>query len=266
MTTKSRLCLAAILVASLQFGFAQVGPYGPVNFYFDGPGTAVYDLTGDYEFHQSLPSAGGDLIDFSFAVSIAHDAAGRLTGSGVTIAQLGDVFVAANYTLTGRVSGGGGKATRALLSIRMSGADVVAGVFTPFSITVSLNLDVSANGLNGTGRATAAFQRLGRIVIPLNVSYPLPPGVNGAWSAQMDILPLNRLAGSGSLVLSNGRALPVNLSGSFSSRTGLSRVLLPGVSSGAGSSVSLSFLPNATTPQTMAGRILGQAVRFTNND
>ena len=79
----------------------------------------------------------------------------------------------------------------------------------------------------------------------------------------MNILPVSGLTGSGAFVLSNGRSLPTTLSGSYSSKTDLSKIKLVGTGEGLGSSATLKI---STTDldsqvQTLQGRILGQTVK-----
>ena len=120
---------------------------------------------------------------------------------------------------TGGVSGGGGKATRAKLSIRWLVQDPAVAANGPLTISVQYNLEVSQGFLNGTARGRAKFGKASSGSINASVSaVPLPAGVDGSWRVTMNVQPPG---GSGSIVLPNGRSLQANLAGSFSARSGL---------------------------------------------
>ena len=78
----------------------------------------VYDLTGSYQFSHGVTVAGSGTVNLSLGCSLAQDAAGRLSGAGVTNIHVGSDSLAAQYTVNGTVTGGGGGATRASFSAR----------------------------------------------------------------------------------------------------------------------------------------------------
>ena len=259
---KRHLPSLAILFLSLQFCQAQV-PSGQMTLYFNNANTVVYDLTGTYQLSQEIVGAAGSTVDVTaYGVAIAQDAQGRLQGTGTILVSIGSDFVAADYTASGKISGGGSSVTRATLSLRLKGDDVVAGIQTSFNISIKYSLEVGPGGFTGTAKGSANFARLGDGQINSSVTeVPLPAGVNGSWTAQLDIVPFKRLAGTGVILLSNGRQLQSSLSGSYSSTTGLSKVKLTGTFGSQGNSLNLSFLTGATTPESAKGKIMGQTVQ-----
>jgi hypothetical protein len=263
---KRQLAVAALLLCSFHFGFAQGGaPNGLVTFNF-GSGTnittvPVYDLSGDYQFTQQIKGAGGAMIDLSFFVTLTESVTGQLTGSGVAIVSLDTNFFAATYSAHGRISGGL-DSTRVTLSVRLSGSDVVAGVDSTFKISVNYKLDVTPSGITGTARGNASFSGLSGGPVHSDITpLSLPPGVNGNWNVVMNILPLQSLGGTGVITLSNGRLLNMKVGGHFSAKTGVSKVTLTGVNDSRGNTLKLSFLTDATEPDGVNGKLFGQKVK-----
>jgi len=270
---KSRLLILALLSVSLRFCSAQA-PSGAVNFSF-GTDTPVFDLTGSYGFTQQLNGTGGTPTDLSFGIALVNDTRGGLTGSGSALVSIGDGSFApfgANYIARGRVSGGGAKATRVTLTVHLFGSDTVSGVpnvAISGMITYDLTVDPVALALNGTGRGQISLGKLGSSHISSDVGpIPLPQGVDGTWVVQMTIVPLNRLAGSGTIIVGNvvdqnvgtvGRSLPEGLTGTFSASANLAKVKLTGSNNSRGTSLNLTFTPDGGI-DSANGTILGQKV------
>ena len=266
-SVKSRWLSLPLLVLSLQYGLAQA-PSGPVNFSFNSASTAVYDLSGIYELDQNIIGTGGTPTPLAITgMPLTHSHSGLLQGSGWIIVTIGDSAVGAFYNASGHVSGGAGNPTRVHLTVRLHGKDVVAGILTGFSMSVSYDLEVdpASMSLLGSARGHASFSKLsGGPITSDSMAVPLPAGVDGTWSAQLEVVALGSLMGTGNIVLSNGRTLPVRLSGSFSGRTGLSKVHLSGYRSGdndgRSTSLRMNFFTDAPQPAFLSGTMLGQKV------
>jgi hypothetical protein len=255
---RSRLYFVAILFASLKLCFAQATS-GLVTFSFDST-TPILDLTGTFPVNASVVGAGGQETPISTGISLTQDSRGRLRGSGTAIVSFGNSFLAASYTATGTVTGGGTSPTRVTLTIRLSGEGLVGGENTRFRIFVryvNLIFNSSTLALGGTTRGTANFSAIGNGTIRSDVSVALPANMTGSWHADLNIVALQRLGGSGTITLSNGRILQGNLTGTFSSSTGLSRVKFIGINDSKGVTATFTI---STTLQTLRGRILGQTV------
>jgi hypothetical protein len=266
-SVKSCWLALPLLVLSLQSGLAQA-PSGIVNFSFNSSSTAVYDLSGIYELDQDIIGSGGTATPLAITgMPLTHTHSGHLQGSGWITVTIGDSAVAAFYNASGRVSGGAGNPARVHLTVRLHGKDTVAGILTGFSISVSYDLEVdpATMSLLGSARGHASFTKFpGGSVTSDSMAVPLPAGVDGTWSAQLDVVPLGHLVGTGEIVLSNGRILPVRLSGSFSGTTGLSKVHLSGYRSGdndgRSTSLRMNFFTDAPQPDFLSGTMLGQKV------
>jgi hypothetical protein len=266
MTTRNQglLGIAFLLFLPLQLLLGQA-PSGIVTFSFDNA-TPVWDLSGGLTFNQSLIGAGGQETPISFSLDLAQDARGKLTSpNSVTLVQVGNDSIAAHYTVVGSVHGGGGRPARASITVVMDGEDFVAGVSTRFKINVHFTLEASTEELAFVGRASgnAVFKGLSSARIKSDVSVALPGGMDGSWTAQMNIIALRSLGGSALIILSNGKQVPTRLTGSYSARSALANVKLTGINEGLGTSANLKFISSAEgiELQSVRGSVLGQTVR-----
>src|ERR1041385_3348290 len=135
-TIKSRFLFFALLVLPAMFCLGDV-PSGVIDFSFDSSSVPVWDITGDITISDQMIGTGGQIVPFSYTISVTQDSRGVLSGSsvrsGIIILNIGNDFVAANYTAKGKVSGGG-DVTRISLTVNLKGEDVVAGVTTGFTL------------------------------------------------------------------------------------------------------------------------------------
>ena len=231
-------------------------PSGPVSFLFTRYTAPVYDLTGSYQFDLQAAGAGGAPVTLSLGFAVQQDATGRLRGSGTTNVQVGDAVSSAAYSVNGKISGGGGKATRVTLSVRWAGQ--ASGSNAPFTITVQYNLEIGQGGLSGTARGRAKFGKAGSEKISASLAgVPLLSGADGSWTLTMN---LASAGGTGTIVLPNGRSLQASLASSFSAHTGISRIKLAGTGGDRGNSLTLSMLPATTALDSVSGKLLGQTV------
>jgi hypothetical protein len=262
---KSRFCFIAVLFSFVTLSLAAP-PSGLVSFSFDNTQAPVWDLTGGLQLEQQMIGAGDAEVPVIFSVNLEHDPKGKLSGSGFTILQIGTSFVAAEYEVNGKTSGGGNSVSRASFTVKLSGDDFVSGVQTKFNVSIRYNLEFNAEELTlvGSARGNASFEELSSGKIKDNVVIALAPNMDGSWTVNMDIVPLNKLSGSANIVLSNGRVLPTQLSGSYSSSSGVSKVKLTGINEGKGTSVNLKFFNSeeeGLALDSLNGKILGQGVR-----
>ena len=196
-------------------------------------------------------------MNLSLGFSVQQDATGLLRGSGVTNVLIGTDLVAAQYTVTGGVSGGGGKATLAKLSILWLVPDPVVAA-NGLTISIQYNLGVSNGLLNGTARGLAKFGKASSRSINSSISaVALPPGADGSWSVNLNLQPPG---GSGSIILPNGRSLQTSLASSFSARSGLGQVKLAGVGGDRGTALSINYFPVTNAINSLSGKVLGQTV------
>jgi hypothetical protein len=214
-------------------------------------------------FYDILGVAGQPL-PFASSVDLTHDARGRLTGAGTTILVIGTDSVAADYKASGRVSGGG-TTTRATLVTRFKGSGVISGLATTFNISVRYKVEVDqpTGSLVGTARGEAKIAKFEGGTIKSDIVTPIPAGMNGSWTLQLNVTPLKKLAGTGSIILSNARTLPGNLSGSYSPRSNEAKLHFSGIDEGKGSSLNVKFATNEGVSQLLSlrGKAFGQTLR-----
>jgi len=250
--------LAVIATVALPIVSRGEAPSGFVSFDFSTNDVAVYDLSGSLQFDQTMIGAGQSEIGLSYGINVTEDVRGFITGSGTTAVNAGDNFVAADYVARGRISRRGGF-TRVSLTVRLRGNDAFGGITTPFNIVISYSLVVSpeTGTLEGTARGRGSFGPLGSTRIHSDVSIPLPNGADGSWSLQMNLVSFNRLGGTATVVLSNGRVLSFNINGRFSSALDRSTVRLIGVGNSRGNNATLIFDSDVLL---LRGALFGQTV------
>ncbi|PWU09299.1 MAG: hypothetical protein C5B50_27685 [Verrucomicrobia bacterium] len=234
MTTsvKRSLPLVALVLFCFRSGFASP-PSGSFTLSFSSPTSVLYDLTGIYDIDQQIQGADDSTVDLSLVgLQIEQDGQGRLrapNGAGLILVTIGPQdAVAADYTASGRVSGGGSSPTRVHLQVKLRGNDIVAGLPTGFNISITYDLEVTDGVLTGTARGNANFSKLSGGTINSPVSIPLPDGMDGTWALTLDVVPLNKLGGSGTVVLSNGRVLQGRINGDYSLNQARSKIRLKG--------------------------------------
>jgi len=252
------LLLATALCAGLATSLAgQPAPSGPVGFSFPNLSVPVYDLTGSYQFSQGAKLASGAVVNLSLGCSLVQDAAGRLQGSGVTSVQVGNDVLPAQYSVTGTVTGGGGKATRASLAASWVVQNSSAGG-KPSTISVQYNLQVNLGFLDGTARGQAKLAGLGNGAISAPVAgVPLPVGADGSWNVAMNLQPPG---GTGSITLPNGRSLQASPAVTFSASSGLERVTISGAGTNRATTLTINFFPATKVLDSLSGKVLGQTV------
>jgi hypothetical protein len=271
---KSLLLVAAFVISGISQSLAQA-PSGVITNFISGATAPVYDITGSYSFDQSIAGAGGTPVNLSFGVDIIEGVQGQLRGvqGNPIIVSIGSSTVVGIYSLNGRIQTIKGE-THAKFTVHIHNTDVVAGVNTPFNINLRYDLIVSPGTLglpgsmSGTVRGSAQLGKFGSgsVLSDVFVSLPGPPLaglVDGSWTLSMNILPLGHLSGTGSVTLSNGRALQMRLNGNFSSATGISKVNLNGIQGSQGNTLHVEFLSstNGVQIQTLRGHLFGQQVQ-----
>jgi hypothetical protein len=259
------VCLSVVLALAPRSSWAQA-PQGDFSFDFAAATTPLIDIGGEFDTSQNIVGAGGTLTPLVYSMNLTNDPSGKVHGNGVAIVQIGNDTVAAAYTARGNVTGGGLHSTRVSLTVVLSGNDTIANnPDTPFTISLRYNLflDVENGNLQGSVRGSVRLGVLGTGTVRDDfTTVPLTGGIDGSWSASLTVIPLNKLSGTGSISLPNGRVLQGIISGSFSARTGISKIKLTGTGSDKGFSVTFTTTQGDEGLQleTVRGRILGQSM------
>ncbi len=261
----SLLLTLAFLEAGHLRGHAQSNQTAflpPVSLSITNTTATVYDLSGSYQLTQQVAMAGGSTETLVLNFSLYQDAAGWLRTSGQTNILVGSNSVPAKFKVQGRVTGGGGKTTRAVFMVRWQGSPTNSAGSAPFVVTCNYSLNVTTAGLNGTVQGTARLGSLGHGKIKSPVSnVPLPPGIDGTWGLQVNAVSYKGFYGNGGIFLPNGRSLQGSLIGGFSARVGLNWFKVWGMGASHGSVVQVNIYPHRNAPQSLSGNILGQTVK-----
>jgi hypothetical protein len=276
-STKRRLLFAVLLLSAIPVCFSQQAPSGEVDFSFSSSNApAVYDLTGLSTLSQDIQGVGGTTVPLSIGVSLIQNPRGVIKGSGVTLVTLGSGTTASTfagfYNANGRITSLADGTRRLNLNVHAHNTDIVAGVRSSFNVSVHYVLDVTPAGFSGSARGSAQFSGLGGGRIDSGVEAPLPigfdgnpTGMDGSWSVQMNIVPLGKLSGTGTVTVLNSVVGPLQMriSGRFDQTTGLSIVNLNGIKGAQGNNLHMEFFMdtnNVPTLSSMHGRIMGQQV------
>ncbi len=241
------------LFASAKLCLADA-PNGAVVFSFD-TNAPVFDVTGSLLFEQTMSAAGDSQTPLSFGVNVTQDAQGFISGSGITEVAAGNDFVAAEYTVKGKISTQNG-ARRLTLNVKLKGEDAFGGLVTSFRITIeySLFFNPDTGNFEGTAKGSGKFGPHGNTKIRSDVSLAAP---DGSWTLQMNIVAFDKLSGTAVVVLSNNRVLNFNLKGNYSPSLDRSTVKLTGSGDSRGNSAKVTFDSEVLA---LDGKLFGQKV------
>jgi hypothetical protein len=278
---KNRFLILSALFLSLHLGHAQP-PSGLVAFSFGPENAPVYDVSGPYRLEHVIIGAGGVPLPMTYEIEMTQDARGRLQGAGETVVRIGNgdgagEFAGVTYRVSGRISGGGAN-TFVNFNVRLTGNGIFAGVQRPFSSSISYKLRVDAGEMTlaGTARGASSISGFGSSSIKEDVVVALPGDVDGAWTLEMNVLPLGKLNGSATIYVSDysspnntpdmptDRILDGKLSGSYKAATDISRLKVSGQGASSGNVLDVSLTSSGASHQVIGlkGTVLGQRVRF----
>ena len=260
---RPRLWVAVLVLFACQAAFSQV----TANFGFGPTNSPVIDLNGQFAPTSQVISGVGDSViplDFN-SVQLIHEANGRLhAGSESAIITIGGDTVAAAFTASGHVTGGG-DAIKVMLTLHLVGTASFAGqpAASPFNLVITYNLKFNSDAvvLEGTSHGVLRITGFGQTPVREAVSVPLPNG-DGSWTVSLTYLPLAHIGGSGTVNLATA-VLTGTVNGSVGGSTGLARVHLVGGPASRGLNVNFnigSTTDGAPELETMRGRLMGQKV------
>jgi hypothetical protein len=265
MITRLLVTLLAILCgASVSPGRAEPAS-GPYSFEFNGT-PHLWDVSGSYS--EELEGLATDY-------TIVMEPSGKLTGQGTASEDASGYYLQANFSFIGNLKSAG-DVTRVTMNWKMNGTVEGDGVFGVFTATMNQKLEIDSVGhrMVGaiSGKITLSIPGEGKATqrIPLSESSSeLPEDMSGSWSLGLDILELsNKYSGSATVQLSNGKELPLQLSGSYAGKTGLSKFALNGQGSNRALKMKLNSSVNNGQMHIngLAGTILGQKVTAASDD
>ena len=236
------------------------------------PAVCPAQLAGEFTFHFTNQPAIWDLSatlarsneSFQLETTLIHAPNGALRGNcKVHYDEVLTRFNAA-YNTKGRVVGnattpvnlnahGTGQFTGTALGRSLSG---------PFRGSIALVLDATNRTLSGRETGTLCAQGMGCRIIVTNVSFQLPPDMNGTWSLTLELTTTrNAVRGTAAILLSNGRLVTFKVRGRYRSATGLSNLTLAGTGDALGLTLT-SRLDGHGNLQKLGGKLFGQRLAY----
>jgi hypothetical protein len=95
------------------------------------------------------------------------------------------------------------------------------------------------------------------------VPFSLPAGVTGDWILGIDIAATgNKLSGTGTLTLSNGRVFTNKIGGTYNTKSDVAKLKLLGQGDAVGTSLSLATQGTAMALTALTGKVLGRTLKF----
>ena len=266
---KHLLLGTALLLSSLQFGFAQSNVF---TFVFGPPLIPVWDVSGTYQVTNYMQGAKFVPTKVIFPdLALSMDAKGKITGGADTmVGYVGDDYIGGDYKVSGNVSGGGSK-TQVKFTAKFKGNGIVAGVASNYKINATYKLTVLPGVLAMGGKVTgnANFSNLGNGDLKSDIVLPLPPGADGGWRALVQFVGFkNQLAGSAQVLVdstptNNATILNTKVSGNWPKDSAVAKTKLSGTGNSTSTKVNLEFTPllGQTNIAKVDGKVLGQKVK-----
>ena len=225
---------------------AQV-PSGTFTYVFTN--LPLWDVTGTYAVSGTT---NGVTDNATFVITNA--ASGKITGTQAEIINDGSVVVDVSSTVSGKISI---KAGAVVSSLRSKGTftGTVSGKASGKSTET---IDASTTGI--VANVSERLSSHGKSVkFSATTTAPLPAGMTGDWTLVTDITASGtKLSGTGTVTLSNGRALPYQITGNFSTRTEDAKLRLKGQGDALGSSIAMTTSGTNMDLTVLKGKILGQ--------
>ena len=274
-----RWLLVPALLFSLQFCRAQVVLPGTISFDLGGdptnaPENQLWDLSGGYQLDVPVDHDGLEQ-ELRLSFVLIQSGSGKLstiTNDNIQEMDLGSNSVfAVTPQIAGKVTGSGGSA-RVHFTIHLRGSGTLAGKnVNSFSavLTVDAETDPTTGELVGTkvSKFSAHFPDLGSIQGKVfDFFVPMPQGANATWNLSLHLAGLQRLTGTG-VITTPSRALGLNLSGKFNSRTDSAKIIAKGANTVADTTSGIGIkakieLPNTFDSMIFNGKVLGQKFSF----
>jgi hypothetical protein len=213
----------------------------------------LWDVTGTY--HLSGSSNG---VSVSATFVVTNSPTGAITGTQTETLNDGTITLNIDDTVKGKISV---KAGEAAASLKSSGP--VTGTLSGTAKGKSTATVVESNLTVKVAFSEALKLHVGHVKASRKfaavVSTALPSGMTGDWTLTNDITVVaNKLTGTGTLTLSNGRAFTYAITGSFNTSTGVAKLKLAGQGAALKTSLSLTTEGANMDLTALKGKVLGQ--------
>jgi hypothetical protein len=231
----------------------------------------LWDISGDYSTNS--PDFG------SIELEITQQPKGEFTGDGTLDVSSslfdGEGSVTGALTVSGSVSGSSEKPAVSM-NLKFSASDFTAEGIHFQSLTENATVNFSFNFtddvLVGNGNATAKAVALnpdtGRYVTetksePIrDQDLPLPSDTTGDWTLTLNLTPASgtKYTGTAQIVTSAGTELGFTVTGTYSSKTGVSDLTLKGAAGNLTLNVTTSG--DLVAIESISGKIFGQSLSY----
>jgi hypothetical protein len=194
--------------------------------------------------------------------TIVQDDKGKITGQASLFETDGSMSITMAGPVVGSIKTTGG-VPRVSVTLKLTGtaSDGFASVPVTANVQFNLGIDPANSELTGTFKTKACVKARGAGCQSANgpQQFDLPVDADGIWHLVMDIQNTNdKLAGTASAVLSNGRTLPLGVKGQYVSKGDLTNLNLKG--GAATVTVQANAVPGALVLKKMTAKLLGQTV------
>jgi hypothetical protein len=215
--------------------------------------TPLWDVTGTYNLNGS---SNGVTDTATFIVT--NTATGVITGTQTETLNDGTITLNIDNTVKGKISV---KAGETAASLKSSGS--VTGTLSGTAKGKSTATVVESNLTVKVAFSEALKLHAGDVKaskkFAATVSTSLPGAMTGDWTLTNDItVAANKLTGTGTLTLSNGRALTYKITGSYNTSTEVAKLKLVGQGPALKTSLSLTTEGTNMDLTVLKGKVLGQ--------
>ena len=223
--------------------------------------TVAYDLSDKLDVWDISGTYNADLMGCGITYNILQDAAGTITGAGDAICSIDEYDIDMSFTVTGTVTQKNNLAT-VKLTIKFSG--LISDGWDEWKFKASEKataiIDAISNTIDGTVKAcvsgvgceTADFELI------------LPDEMDGSAGLSMDVNSTDakgtKLAGTGTLTLSNSDTYTFTVKGSYNAKNGLDKLTLTGVGKPSPGKFTLVIADSNGTLNSLKGKSLGQTL------
>ena len=237
-------------------------PSGDFHYVFTND-VPLWDVTGTY--HLSGTSNG---VSDTATFVITNAANGAITGTQTEVLNDGSITIDTFSKVTGKIGVKAGIPSAKLKSSgTLTASDISASttgtargkatasvVESNLTVEIAFSETLKLNHVSGSEKFSA------------DVSASLPDGMTGDWTLDTSITNnVDKLGGTGTLTLSNGRTFTYQITGSYSDKKEVAKLKLVGARGSAAAGTSLSLTTTnagageaAMTLTTLKGKILGQ--------
>ncbi len=245
---KNMKCLLVSLIALGAISANAQVPTGAFTYVFTN--LPLWDISGSYTF-----SGSSNGITDTATLVISNAANGKITGTLVDTISEGFLSVHVNSTVKGKISV---RAGVPVASLRSSGT--LSGVATGTARGTSIEtIDADALTLNADIKGTIKPHGSKPRKFSATTTAPLPVGMDGDWQLDTNIIATgNKLSGTGTLSLSNGRDLTYQITGNFNTTSEIAKLRLKGQGDALGTSISMTTQGTNMDLTVLKGKVLGQ--------